>query len=232
MQIWLDTIDLKVISEAISLKILSGVTTNPSILSHTSSIRKTLLEILALYSGPLAIQVTADRAKEMIEEGKKIYSFSKRAIVKVPITREGLIAISHLIAEGVPVMGTAIIEASQAFLAASYGAAYIAPYFSHLEDPYVILKKIVDILQVNHSSTKILAASVKKVEDLLFCASLGIDSITIKADLFYKLLEKNPKVESFSEKFRSDWEKTHGKLSIKEALDQITPASGSLRRPE
>jgi transaldolase len=221
MEIWLDTIDEDVIVDGETTGVITGITTNPSILSNANNVRHTLLRILDIQSGPVAVQVTSTDADAMIEEGMRIFGLSSRLIVKVPINRNGLIAIKHLQREKVSVLGTGVVFATQALLASNQGVSYIAPYFSHMSDigdASATLKTMVDILHINGSSTKILAASLKQLDHIILCASLGIAAVTIKPDLYYKLLDDHPVVEGFSERFLRDWAHTHGKMSIKQAL--------------
>ncbi len=219
MQIWLDTIDSSVIADAVQTGILAGVTTNPSILSNTANVRETLTELLNLQPGPVAVQVTSHDPASMIEEGVRIFAFSSRMVVKVPINRNGLIAIKQLHHKGIPVMGTGILFPSQALLASNLGTSYIAPYFGHMGDEAAAtLKTMVEIMRMNGSSTKILVASLKHLDHIILCASLGVAAITIKPELYGQLVADQPVVESFYQRFISDWAKTHGHLSIKEAL--------------
>lgn len=221
MQIWLDTIDYDVIADGVKTGVIEGVTTNPSILSKTKNVVETLHTLLEIQPGPIAVQVTSADPEGMIEEGMRIFEFSSRMIIKVPINHKGLIAIKQLRQAKVPVLGTGILFSTQALLASNHGASYIAPYFSRIEDigdAFTTLKTMVDILKVNHSSTKILVASLRELDHIIYCASLGVNAVTIKPDLYFKLIEDHPAIEGFSQKFLSDWSQAHGSLSIKDAL--------------
>jgi len=154
----------------------------------------------------------------------RIFEFSSRMIIKVPINRNGLIAIKQLRHAQVPVLGTGILFSTQALLASNQGASYISPYFGHIGgigDAFAILKTMVEILRVNESSTKILVASLRELDHIIFCASLGVAAVTIKPDLYYKLIADHPAVEGFSQGFLSDWIQTHGQSSIKDAFSRI-----------
>lgn len=221
MQIWLDTIDLETVKDASKTGILSGITTNPSILSKTKNIPETLSGLLQLQKGPVAVQVTSKNAEDMIEEGRHIFDFSERMIVKVPVNKEGLIAIHQLCEDKIPVLGTGIFTPTQALLAANLGASYIAPYFCHIgtpEEAVETLQAITDILKVNGFKTKVLAASLRSVDHIIACARLGIAAATIKEDLYYKLTETHPACENFSQKFLTDWQQTHGNNSLTSLL--------------
>ncbi len=212
MEIWLDTCDTEVVSEAAELGLVAGVTTNPSILAEAKDVKKTLSKLLDAQSGPVAVQVT--NASTMVEEGRALAKFSKRIIVKVPIVPQGIKAICTLKKEKIPLMGTAILNVAQALIAANLGVDYMAPYFSHMHDKHEALKS----MQSLDSKPKILVASLKEVSDLLFCASLGVSAVTIKPAVFRKLMEECDVAESFLQKFASDWNAAHGH-SCKKILD-------------
>jgi TalC/MipB family fructose-6-phosphate aldolase len=224
MEIWLDTIDYETIADGARAGIISGVTTNPGILSQTKHVRETLTKLLDLQSGPVAVQVTSTDPEGIIEEGRSAFAFSSRIIVKVPINHNGLIAIKKLRDEGVPIMGTGILFSSQALLASNLGVSYIAPYFSHIDNPsgpLSVLKTMIGIVGANGSSTKILVASLKQVEQIVDCASLGVAAATIKPDLYRALMATHPLVEGFSEKFLQSWKQTHGSHSLKTYLESV-----------
>lgn len=216
MQIWLDTINLKTVEDGVKIGIIAGITTNPTILSQTKHVRDTLLQLLTLQKGPVAVQVTSQDTQSMVEEGKTIAAISQRMIVKVPVTPEGLTAMRQLIEYKIPVLGTTIIHPSQALLAATLKANYIAPYLSQMS--YEDFKTIVLLLKANHYPTKLLAASIKTVEEIIALSHLGIDAITIKEDLYSKLVAKLDLVDKYISKFSSDWQQTHGSATIKDLL--------------
>lgn len=229
MQIWLDTINCDAVADGAASGIIAGVTTNPSILSKTKNVPETLLRLLELQQGPIAVQVTSADVDAMVEEGKKIFEFSPRLIVKVPINNKGLIVMRRLREEKIPVLGTAVFDPTQALLAANLGASYISPYFSHMRDcgnAEALLKTIASVVQA-HPQTKMLVASIKTLEDLLYCALLDVDAITIKDHLYYQLVESHALVEKFLQKFSSEWKQTHGDASIKDLLSLKTPSASA-----
>lgn len=205
MEIWLDTIDLEAIKDAAKVGLISGVTTNPSILSKSKDVKRTIDELLDLQPGPVAVQVTQTDPKKIVDEARSLSVISARILVKIPINKSGLIAINELREDKIPILGTAVLFPIQALMAANLGIASIAPYFSHMDNAVETMKVIQDMYVRYQFSTKILAASLKSLEQLLYCASLGISAVTIKADLYALLVAENPTVENFIQKFRSDW---------------------------
>src|ERR1700733_11307537 len=122
MQIWLDTIDLPTLEKAQKRGILHGVTTNPSMLISTP--RDTLTALLAAQPGPVAVEVFEDLVPSMISQGKTLYDFSSRIVVKVPVTERGIEALHVLSKQQIPVMASAIVQPTQALIAALAGASW------------------------------------------------------------------------------------------------------------
>ncbi|MES2121904.1 MAG: transaldolase family protein [Chlamydiota bacterium] len=221
MEIWLDTIDFRTVKDGVERGLVSGVTTNPSILAKAGNVQETLAQLLEIQPGPLAVQVTAQDPSEMIDEARAMIEFSNRIIVKIPVCKDGLIAMEELRKESIPVMGTAVLFPKQALLASALQVAYIAPYFSHMTqngNPSESLKMIVETLRIQRSGSKVLAASVKELDHFLLCAQLGVDAVTIKQDLYEQLIADHATVEGFTQKFLSEWKGAQGALSIKQAL--------------
>lgn len=228
MKIWLDTVNLDVVADAAKTGVISGITTNPTILSRTKNVEETLTNFLEMQQGPVAVQVTAQDVESMVEEGEHIFKFSDRLIIKIPVNSNGLIAMHQLCKKQIPVLGTGIFHPCQALLAANHGAAYISPYFSHIGDignANDTLKTIRTILRENHYKTKLLVASLRNIDDLIYCSLIGVDAVTIKDDLYYKLVDDHYLWEKFSLKFLSDWQQTHGNASIKDLLATISNPS-------
>lgn len=217
MKIWLDSTNTKAVKQAVDLGILFGVTTNPTLIVESGKPMRTVLqELLDHQDGPVAAQVVAEDVKGMVEQGKQLYDFSDRIIVKVPVTQAGLQAIYLLSEQEIPTMATVILEPHQALAASQVGASYIAPYLGHIErdgkDPYEMLLAISIAFESSHSMTEILAASVGSLEQLCRCAALDVQHVTLKDPLFSQFIATDPKTQERVTKFSNEWKKA--KLSF------------------
>lgn len=197
MEIWLDSVNAQSIKKATRLGLLSGVTTNPSIVAANERPLENLLkDLLHEQEGPIAVQVDEGEIFEMVQQGQSFYAFSNRIIVKVPVTQNGLEAIQLLSRQGIPTIGTTIFYPHQALMAALAGANYVAPYLKHIEkngeDPWQILKTIIQIFQNYRIKTKILGASLSSIEHFIQCASIGIYAVTVKENLLEQLIGNQP----------------------------------------
>lgn len=211
MKIWLDTTNLEVIKHATEFGFLHGVTTNPALIAAAGKpMEKVLRELLDLQDGPVTAQVVAHNAHGMIQQGKDLYDFSDRIVVKIPITKEGLKAIRWLSQNQVPVMATVLFQPYQGLLAALAGAQYVAPYLSKIElngsDPWETLSSITKMYQHYHLDTEILAASISNLEQIQKCAEMGIPHITLKESTFNTLLDTNALTQERINHFTELWE--------------------------
>ena len=211
MEIWLDTIDRDLITLGNSLGIISGITTNPSLIADPLKNVETILsDLLKLQDGPIAVQVTATTYRIIIEQAERLRDFSEKIIIKIPVTQEGLKATAILTRRGFPIMSTAVFTPFQALFACQLGVHYIAPYYSQIEkaggNPSELFATVQCILNHYDFDTKILAASLKDPDHILDCLDMGIDSITLKKELFETLLNDNPLTLDHLKKFSKDWD--------------------------
>jgi transaldolase len=209
MQIWLDTTDIPTLEKALRLGILHGVTTNPSML--ISNPRETLKTLLAAQPGPVAVEVFEDMVPSMVSQGKALYDFSPRIVVKVPVTERGMEAIHSLSKEQIPLMASAIVQPTQALVAALAGAGWVAPYFSRImkagDNPLSQLEAVKKIIASYQLRTRILAVNPKTVEQIKSCAEIGIDAVTIREDVFRDLIETHELTAHAVEQYADDWKK-------------------------
>ena len=216
MDIWLDSTNLLVVDQAVQLGLLSGVTTNPTLIAQSKKEFKGVLkDLLNRQEGPVTAQVVSEDVEEMVRQGEDLYAFSNRLIIKVPLTTNGVKAIHLLSSQEIPTMATAIFHPHQALLAALAGANYVAPYLSRLElageDPWIMLKKVSLLFQTYQLNTKILGASLQTIEQVMSCAEIGIYGVTIKEELFEKLIKTDPLTLKAVEQFEDDWKSTQTK---------------------
>lgn len=222
MEIWLDTTNHEAVEKAARLGILTGVTTNPSLIAKDprpiNIIIENLLDILDNQEGPVAVQVVADDAATMIEQGERLHDISDRIIVKVPVTKAGLEAIHILSGDYVPTMATVVFNAKQALMAAMAGADYVAPYVGRIEksgqDPWKVLTEITTIYKNYDISTKIIAASLGSVEQVMKCAELHVPAVTIRESIFNDLIEDDNLTLDSLAQFDAEWKKQSKSLSV------------------
>lgn len=210
MELWLDSIDIDTIKHAAELGILAGVTTNPTILSRSSSTFEEVIEsILHAQSGKLAAQVVQSDYDSIVEQARKLAAISDRIVVKIPAVHDGLRAIAALERENVATLATTIFESRQVVMASLCGATYVAPYLNRIEcatgGAFEMLAASQRIIETYGFKTKILAAAVKSVDQFIRCADLGVAAVTLPGDVYQALFASNEHIDGSLDKFNEAW---------------------------
>lgn len=212
MQLFLDTTDTAVLKDLAATGLVDGVTTNPTLIAKSGRpMLEVIAEICDIVEGPVSAEVAATDAKTMLAEGRKLAQVATNVVVKVPLTREGLIATGEFSREGIQTNVTLCFSAAQALMAAKAGASYISPFIGRLDDHGAqgmdLISEIRAIYDNYDFDTEILAASVRNPAHVTAAALAGADCATIPPSVFLDLF-KHPLTEKGLEQFMSDWAKT------------------------
>ena len=212
MQLFLDTTDTAVLKDLAATGLVDGVTTNPSLIAKSGrNMLEVIAEICALVDGPVSAEVAATEAETMLAEGRKLAGVAPNVVVKVPLTRDGLVATREFSAEGIQTNVTLCFSAAQALLAAKSGATYISPFVGRLDDHGAagmdLITEIRAIYDNYDFDTEILAASIRTPAHVTEAALSGADCATIPPDVFLALF-KHPLTERGLQQFMADWAKT------------------------
>jgi transaldolase len=213
MKLFLDSANLDEIREAATWGTISGVTTNPSLLAKNNhgDVKNIIQEIAALVpQGPISVEVNSENAKDMIKEGLEFNNWSDNIAIKVPMTREGIKAVSYFSSQGIHTNVTLVFSANQALLAAAAGATYVSSFVGRVDDigfdGMGIIKEVVNIFNMQAINSEVLAASIRHPLHVTQAAAVGCDIATIP----FKVLEQmysHPLTEKGVEMFKADWEK-------------------------
>ena len=211
MKLFIDTADIKEIKEALSMGVLDGVTTNPSLVSKTGkAFEPCIKEILEVVPGPVSVEVVATDHDGMVAEARTFAAWADNVVVKVPIIREGLKAIKTLSSEGIKVNVTLCFSPLQALLAAKAGASYISPFVGRLDDishdGMELVQQVIDIYGNYAFDTEVLVASVRHPLHVVTAALMGADICTVPFKVIDQLL-KHPLTDNGLKAFLADWEK-------------------------
>ena len=209
MKLYLDTASVKEIQEAVSLGVLDGVTTNPSLVAKEGRIfREVLVEICNLVDGPISAEVVSLDADAMVKEGKDLAKIHRNIVVKVPLIPEGLKATKRMSAEGIKVNVTLCFSPTQALLAAKAGAWCVSPFIGRLDDissnGMELIRQIVTIYKHYDFKTFVLVASVRHPQHVVEAAIAGGDICTMPFSIFQQLV-KHPLTDLGLGKFLADW---------------------------
>lgn len=211
MRLFLDTANIEEIREACALGVISGVTTNPTLMAKEGrDPLQVVREITALVDGPISVEAVSLEARAMIEEAEALAAIHPNIVVKIPVTAEGLKAVKALAAKGIKTNVTLVFSANQALLAALAGATYVSPFVGRLDDAghdgMELIREIVEIYAHYDFPTQIIAASIRHPLHVVMAARAGADIATVPYKVLMQML-KHPLTDLGVEKFLADWAK-------------------------
>jgi len=212
MELFIDTAEIDEIKSLNITGLIDGVTTNPSLIAKSGrNIIETIEEICNEVSGPVSAEVTATDFETMIKEGKKLSAIAQNVAIKVPLTFDGLRACKVFSEDGIMVNVTLCFNSAQAILAAKAGASFISPFIGRLDDigsdGINLISEITEIYDIHGFETKVLAASIRSVQDIIDSAKFGADVATIPPK-FLKAMYNHPLTDKGLADFLADWKKT------------------------
>jgi len=211
MQIYLDTANINEIREAASWGILSGVTTNPTLIAREkgADFKSTISEIATLVDGPISAETVSLDGEGMIKEGLEFAQWHPNVIVKVPSTPEGLKAVYALAKQGIRTNVTLCFSAAQALFAARAGAFIISPFVGRVDDTGVdgmqLIREIAQIYRNDPAiKTLVLSASIRHPRHIIDSALAGADIATCPFKVLQQSM-KHPLTDKGIEQFLADW---------------------------
>ena len=216
MRIFLDTADIDEIREAARWGIVSGVTTNPTLLSKSAgkSHEAIIQDIAELVDGPISAETVSLDTEGMLKEARRFAAWHPNVVVKVPSTPDGWAAVKRLKQEEIRTNVTLCFSANQALFAALAGAYIISPFVGRLDDiseeGLQVVRETVEIYRQHHLSTLVLAASIRGPRQIIDAAKAGADIATVP----WKVLQaaaKHPLTDKGIESFLKDWETFQGR---------------------
>jgi transaldolase len=209
MRFFIDTASTDEIKKGLEMGLVDGVTTNPSLLAkEKGDPNKIVNEILHLVSGPVNLEVIATDTGGMVEEGRTLARLGANAVVKIPMTADGIKAVRILSEEGIKTNVTLIFQPLQALIAAKAGATYVSPFIGRLDDISATGMEIVQDIHTIFSNylfdTEVIVASIRNPVHVLQAALIGAEIATIPFAVLHQLI-RHPLTDIGLEKFLSDW---------------------------
>jgi len=211
IKLFIDTANVEEIKAASELGVISGVTTNPSLIAREGrDFVDVVKEITAIVDGPISAEAVSTQAGPMIAEAEELAAIHPNIVVKIPMNAEGLKAVSALSKRGIKTNVTLVFSANQALLAALAGATYVSPFVGRLDDigqdGMVLIDEIVQIFDLYGLETEIISASIRHPLHVTKSALAGADIATVPYKVLLQMI-KHPLTDLGIEKFLSDWEK-------------------------
>lgn len=224
MKFFLDTANLDEIRQAASFGILDGVTTNPTLAAKEKKpFRDLILEICDIVKGGVVnAEVVSTDLDGMLREAREVVSWHPNVVAKIPMTPDGVRALSKLSHEGVRVNITLVFSPSQALIVAKAGAYFVSPFLGRLDDVsqdgLAVLREILEIYRAYNFHTQVLAASLRHPLHVVEAAKMGAHIGTMPYKVFEQLF-RHPLTDRGLDAFLKDWEKA------RESLGEISEPS-------
>jgi transaldolase len=222
MKLFIDTADIDEIRRVASWGVLDGVTTNPSLYAKVAgrSYDDVLKEICGITDGPVSAEVIADEADGMVKEGRHFAKIADNIVVKVPMTEEGLKAISRFAAEDIQTNCTLVFTANQGLLAAKAGASFLSPFVGRYddinEDGMIVVRELAAIIEMFDLDAEIISASIRHPRHVTESALAGAHIATCP----FKVLEQmihHPLTDIGIARFKADWEEARAAVTARKA---------------
>ncbi|MBN2587767.1 MAG: fructose-6-phosphate aldolase [Candidatus Fermentibacteraceae bacterium] len=209
MKLFLDTANVEEIREIASWGILSGVTTNPSLVAREGrDFREVIREICGIVDGPISAEVISTDRDGMITEAREKSGWHENVVIKIPMGSEGLAAVSVLEKEGIKCNVTLVFSAAQGYTAALAGASFVSPFVGRLDDIGIegmnVVADLAEIYDLHGFPTRIIAASIRHTQHVEQAALAGAHIATVPASVVRKLV-KHPLTDIGLKKFLEDW---------------------------
>lgn len=212
MRIFLDTANIDQIKQGVKLGVVSGVTTNPTLVSKEGhkDYEAVVKEICAIVNGPVSAEVVVEGVPAMLEQAREIATWAPNVVIKVPATAEGLEVTSALAKENIKVNMTLCFSVNQALLGALAGAIFVSPFVGRLDDAghdgMALVKDIVDVFKkYDDLTTEVLAASIRHPLHCVAAAKAGAHIATIPYKVLLQMT-KHPLTDVGIERFLADWQ--------------------------
>ena len=216
MKIFLDTANTEHIRHGVKLGVVTGVTTNPSLVSREGRIdyKELVQEICSFVPGPVSTEVLSQDAQGIVTEAREIAKWAKNIVVKIPASPEGVEATSVLARENIKVNFTLCFTLNQAVLGTGAGAAFVSPFVGRLddigEDGMKVVADIVDYLDYYQLPTQVIAASIRHPQHCLVAAKVGAHIATVPYNVLLQMI-RHPLTTIGIERFEDDWKKVMGR---------------------
>ncbi len=209
MKFFIDSANVEEIKQAVALGVCDGVTTNPTLLAKESGTAEEIYkEICNAVDGPVCAETISMETDAIIEEGENLAKIDKNIVVKIPCTKEGLLAVNYLERKGIQTNVTLIFSPLQALLAAKAGASFVCPFVGRLDDAahvgMELVEQILTIYRQYGFETEVIVASIRGTLHVLDAALMGAHIATIPFKVVEKLA-KHPLTDAGIASFLQDW---------------------------
>jgi transaldolase len=217
MRLFLDTANVDHIRHGVKLGVITGVTTNPSLISKEGKVdyKRLVQEICSIVPGPVSTEVLSQDVSGMVTEARAVATWAENVVVKIPASLEGVEATHLLAKENIKVNFTLCFSVNQALLAALAGATFVSPFVGRLDDigenGMRLVKEIVEVFKKYPDSikTQVIAASIRHPQHCIEAAQAGAQIATVPYQVLTQMIQ-HPLTDIGVKRFLEDWQKVMG----------------------
>jgi len=192
MKLFLDTADVKSVKARLSTGLISGITTNPTLIRKSGKdIQEVYWELVKLGIDDISMEIVGDSEQDLFSKAMgHVKTYGDHITIKLPCTIDGLKVCQRLSALSIRTNITLIFSPAQAILASLAGATYISPFIGRMDDNSLDgMKLISDIKRTLTTDTKILAASIRDPQSVGTAFALGADICTVPPAVFDRMYD-------------------------------------------
>lgn len=212
MAIFIDSSDPKEIKDLYAWGVISGVTTNPLIISKEApdaDLGERIREILSVSWGDVSVELTTETEKEMLAESEQYLAWDpKRICIKVPFSEIGLRVLHQLAKKGAKTNVTCLMAMNQAYLAALAGATYVSIFSGRVRDMGYDVRPVISntraVLDRENLPSKIIVGSMRHLMDVNEALECGAHCPTITPPILRKMVWNPRTIETINE-FNTAW---------------------------
>jgi transaldolase len=219
MAIFLDSSDLNEVRQFMATGIVSGITTNPLIISKENpgvDLRSHILEIISMAQVPTSVELTTETEPEMVAEAREYAGWHpEHVVIKVPMTEVGLRVINTLERhDKTPVNVTCIMSFNQAYLSALAGATYVSIFSGRVRDmgyePARVIEQTRNALDRERLKAQIIVGSIRHMGDVNEAIHAGAHIVTVPPPILRKMCW-NPRTTETIRDFNDAWKADRAK---------------------
>lgn len=219
MAIFLDSSDLNEIRQFMATGIVSGITTNPLIISKENpgvDLKTHILEIISMGKVPTSVELTTETETEMLAEAREYAKWHpKHVVIKVPMTEMGLRVINALERhDKTPVNVTCIMSFNQAYVSALAGATYVSIFSGRVRDmgydPAPVIEQTRAALDRENLKAQIIVGSIRHMGDVNEALHAGAHIVTVPPAILRKMFW-HPRTTETIREFNDAWNKDRAK---------------------
>ena len=191
MKLFLDTADVNEVKKRLSTGLISGITTNPTLIFKSGEHPQDVYwKLIKLGVKDVSMEVVGDNEEDLFSRAMgHVKTYGEHATIKVPCSVDGLRVCKRLSTVNVRVNVTLIFSPAQAILASLAGATYISPFIGRMDDNSLDGMKLINDIKNTGVSAQILAASIRDPQSVSTAFALGADICTVPVSVFDKMYQ-------------------------------------------